>query len=519
MALATLCTELILLIVECMEDIPESCRIEININLDDDYSGTKHMSKKGENAHQRSILWDPRDLNALGRTCRALHKVVNKALYEANRDFQDSSAIFWAARNGRNETLDRALSYGLSIDEGLLQNIFGAEEATENAFFRRHHGYPWRPIQFAAKSNHYHTVEWFLDHGAAIDAPSEIDKDQLKDTLRHRSDHPLGQEDLASLRTRWRNVAKADSSVLFNALRRRDETLSVLLIRRGARLFFAHEGAFGYGLPSDTALHLALREDLRNTATLLVKEFGMNPNLRIGAIDLWTPLEWATTSAANATLIRDLVQLGADANYTSDPRHGSSALHIALQGQNYDNAQALLEHGAQIGEEIVVHFARYCPDGSAAGLKALETLIRDHGVDINAPDTEDERTAFGERACYYGDESLVKFMLKNGADPNKPSGENGDIPLAIVHFKTSHDVYARLVALLLDHGADPECRINKSEETTWLQCVRECRDTEQLEELLKVLRGRNLDLPWKELQARARGPRYSMRAVNTLLWL
>ncbi|KAF1973429.1 hypothetical protein BU23DRAFT_554057 [Bimuria novae-zelandiae CBS 107.79] len=57
------------------------------------------------NGPQLRCILNARDLNAMARSCRRLGSVVNSLLYEANREFQTSSAVFWAAAVGRTETL------------------------------------------------------------------------------------------------------------------------------------------------------------------------------------------------------------------------------------------------------------------------------------------------------------------------------------------------------------------------------------------------------------------------------
>ena len=53
-------------------------------------------------------------------------------------------------------------------------------------------------------------------------------------------------------------------------------------------------------------------------------------------------------------------------------------------------------------------------------------------------------------AAYAGHADLVKILLSNGADPNRPN-DNGQSPIAGATFKG----YDEVVKLLMANGADP----------------------------------------------------------------
>jgi ankyrin repeat protein len=507
MALVTLPAELIRLIVETVEIIDEDSptsddedddsESESYDNSEDNEGGPEitpldpeiRLADPTPNGQRLRRTLNTKDLNALAQSCRRLGFVVNSLLYEANREFQASSAVYWAAAAGRTETLARVMELGLSIDE----------EMGVDVLFRLDEDYVWRPVQVALEFDEHETMKWLLDHGAALDLP-------VTSTLPEQED----------------SVEAADEgwSLLCQALRQGKEDLSLNLIRRGSRLFFADVG----GPVTNSALHVAAGASLEGVVAVLLQEYGMNSTLALGMPWPSTPLNNAAASSNGVAIIDALLRHGVDVNADGSQAFGTPAyeerirdqfspLKTALRQRQWSNARTLLERGARIDSKITTYFYEYCPDGSEEGLRVLDVLIRDHGVDINAPDPENGRTAFGETACWYGDEALIKFMLENGADPNKPNGDDGDIPLCIVRMKTGYDVHARLVGLLLDHGADPDRHINKEREETWLETVRDCPDTEELKELLEVLPGRGLDIPWKELKARASGPRYSTRAV------
>jgi ankyrin repeat protein len=58
-------------------------------------------------------------------------------------------------------------------------------------------------------------------------------------------------------------------------------------------------------------------------------------------------------------------------------------------------------------------------------------------------------------ACYFGNRDIVKYLLANGADPNKPSSNS--FKVAPLHSATAISDYD-LTVLLLAHGADVNAR-------------------------------------------------------------
>jgi ankyrin repeat protein len=525
MAFATLPVELIRLIVETVkinaEELPAS-------DYDDDFGPKDSVSffyrhsPEGENSDDEGVpkispldpeirladltpdgqrlrrILNTKDLNALAQSCRRLGSVVNSLLYEANREFQASSAVFWAAAAGRTETLARAMQHGLNIDDRIVTQHDSPPLLLSFGLDIHHE---WRPAQIALKFGQHDTMEWLLDHGADLDDPVRF------------TEHENGISFEA---------AYPASSLLFLALEQQKEDVIVRLVRRGSRLLFAFEDS----PVTDSALHLAAQAGLQNLVKLLIQEYGMDPNLALGMPWPSTPLNDAAGRENSVAIVDTLLRHGADINESGKHicatpdcerrvSHRRTPLKAALQERQYANARILLERGARVDSDITTFFYRYCPDGSEEGLQVLGMLIRDHGVDINAPDPKHQKTAFGE-ACWrgIGDESLIKFMLENGVDPDKPNGRNREIPLFLVGMKADYNCHARLVGLLLDHGANPNCYVDKKRQQTWLQTVKTCTNTEALQELLEVLPGRGLDLPLEELRARANSSRYNSRAVR-----
>lgn len=67
-------------------------------------------------------LAEPPALCALASTCRRLHSLLNPLLYRRNAQEQYSSALIWAAENGRVDTVSHCLSHGANINTALPLN-------------------------------------------------------------------------------------------------------------------------------------------------------------------------------------------------------------------------------------------------------------------------------------------------------------------------------------------------------------------------------------------------------------
>ncbi|CAI7658948.1 unnamed protein product [Penicillium pancosmium] len=108
-------------------------------------------------------------LAALARTNRHLQQLCNHSLYRHNVLYSNSSALEWAAQNGRMDTLQKALDAGAPLpkkqaggefrEEGPATLQFGCERLHIFQNFRPH------PISLAAQAGHLHIVRYMIDRG------------------------------------------------------------------------------------------------------------------------------------------------------------------------------------------------------------------------------------------------------------------------------------------------------------------------------------------------------------------
>ncbi len=68
-------------------------------------------------------------------------------------------------------------------------------------------------------------------------------------------------------------------------------------------------------------------------------------------------------------------------------------------------------------------------------------------------------------AAFHGHWQLCQFLLENGADPNYPLPETGEVPLHAALCKANSPPSRMIVELLLGHGADPNRKTVSGGET------------------------------------------------------
>lgn len=115
----------------------------------------------------------------------------------------------------------------------------------------------------------------------------------------------------------------------------------------------------------------------------------------------------------------------------------------------YDAAAFMMEHGMNPNVMSWHHVTLLHDMAQKGDLQKAELLIR-HGAEINPIEEEYQSTPLG-MAVRWGHEDMVKYLLREGADPNK-SGAAWSTPLAWSRKKN----YPAITEILLKSGAvDP----------------------------------------------------------------
>ncbi|MEZ6092923.1 MAG: ankyrin repeat domain-containing protein [Pirellulaceae bacterium] len=68
-------------------------------------------------------------------------------------------------------------------------------------------------------------------------------------------------------------------------------------------------------------------------------------------------------------------------------------------------------------------------------------------------------------AVFHGHLNLSEFLIENGANVNFPLVPTGETPLHSALCKTDRETFDPILALLLQHGADPNCKSQPGVET------------------------------------------------------
>ncbi|KAK0717932.1 ankyrin repeat-containing domain protein [Lasiosphaeria miniovina] len=294
-------------------------------------------------------LLDPKDQLALDRTSRFFYFIVNPTIYTTNVRLERATCVFWGAENGQLGTLKHALAAGADLNaSGPIDRKAAAESATTNAngdggtngdatenadddeASSDSRIQPWgTALHLAAKGGHREVVEWLLDNGADMNAPSfRLCECQSLKGARHPSRRLTEWP-------RWR--------ALHTAMCFQERLVAELLIFRGANLDLDVTAGHNH-----TALHSAAANGL----IPVIKLLALDPNFVIEERDATenTALHYVAElwGARDCAEIRDtvtkLLALGADLEAHNESGH-TPLLNACYRG-NYAAALRLISVGA-----------------------------------------------------------------------------------------------------------------------------------------------------------------------------
>ncbi|XP_064649084.1 ankyrin-2-like [Lineus longissimus] len=270
-----------------------------------------------------------------------------------------------------------------------------------------------RPLHYAVYDNNVDCAAHLLEKGADIDIADAIDYRPVHIAAKHGS---------------------------FECLK--------LLIEQGAQLNFVNDttqslDAQALGYLSIEPINLAISNNHINCTRLLL-ENGVSPNNRyfLGNEINVIPLE-------NLKCLELLLEFGANPNSLS--RSGYTPLMTACKEQNLDAVKTLLEYKADIDFKSLARFdeKRALYFAILGGNVDLTTLLLEHGAYKRCIGRNTHALTF---AVSCGLLEICKLLLAHGANV-KECNEDGLTPLLAAC--TTHDCQKEIIALLLQHGADP----------------------------------------------------------------
>ncbi|WP_428099507.1 ankyrin repeat domain-containing protein [Candidatus Rariloculus sp.] len=295
-------------------------------------------------------------------------------------------------------------------------------------------------------------------------------------------------------------AAAAEAIPLIEAVKQHDRIAVNALLDRGADVGEAEADG-------STALHWAAqRDDLELVETLLDAGADVNAATRFGV----RPLSLASNNG-NAAVVTRLLEAGADPNATSredqtplmtaamngrtaaieallahgadsnavESYRGQTALMWAAGEGNVDAVRLLIENGADVAARSKSGFTPLLFAVRNARIGTLRVLL-DSGANVNdiAPDGTSALNVATVNAFY----EVASVLLEHDADPNLPDargsplhsiawlrqpGVTGDAGVGelprLAPRPTGNVTALELAARLLEHGADPNVRIDWEE--------------------------------------------------------
>ncbi|KAK4130694.1 ankyrin [Trichocladium antarcticum] len=452
------------------------------------------------------------DRLALGRANGWFYSIINPVIYSDNVKFANGTSLFWGAENGCLGTIQHAIAAGADLNaSGPLPRKAGEPEIitvndadVDNADDAAEPGaeldesapdtslQPFcTPLHLSAKNGHRDVVEWLLDNGADMNAPSyRVCECQSLNSGRHPSRRILEWP-------RWR--------ALHTAMCNQERSVAELLIFRGASLEL--DATPGH---NHTALHSAAAHAL----IPIIKLLALNDiNLDVNQRDAWdnTALHYTAEiwSARDSADIRDtitkLLALGGDVEAHNDSGHTPVLNALVSIGSNPDphrhipnfrDFRPLYYCMLPRSEFFDMDEAPVKHDEFEGNRVTLIKALVDAGADVNAQ--FDKRGHRGVTplmlACELAEPRAVAALVVSGAQINAQD-RSGRTPLSYaVTIRVDHrGEVPDIASILLRCGArmDLEEEPNCSPLDTAIKHIRWSED-DVLEAMLKVANKGNL---------------------------
>lgn len=279
-----------------------------------------------------------------------------------------------------------------------------------------------------------------------VDAAKNRDRDAVRSLLRQHVDVNTPEADGATAlawAAHWDDMDTAD-----------------LLIRAGANV----NAANSYGVTplslACTNQNVAMVEKLLNS--------GASPNGVPGA----TPVLMTAARTGNVDTVKLLLTHGAEVN-AKETERGQTALMWAVAEKHPEVVRLLIDHGADANTRSTSGFTALLFSAQQGDLDSARTLL-EAGANVNDASPQDGSPLVV--ATHSGHEALALFLLAKGAEPNAKDAfgvtamhyallkglarVSGVRPISGAGYLYRPNM-PKLVKVLLEHGANPNVRIEK----------------------------------------------------------
>ncbi|OTB09720.1 hypothetical protein K445DRAFT_323700 [Daldinia sp. EC12] len=374
------------------------------------------------NTESGKVILSQADLASLALVNSRLYSVFDPILWKASIEcplpierYNWESPVHWAVFRRRIDILEKAFKYHLDLGTARTGS----------------------PLHCAARWGHDDVVSWLLDHGVPVNPA-------------------VSQEHHGT-----RYIVPFIHSPLYAAIQARKDATALLLLSRGAHVWFRAETA-----PEDefrqAAIHAAAYHGLVGTVKYLVMKMGIN----VDEFDreLETPLNYAMRRPDNAVVIETLLALGAATKTEQSPQ---LPLTTAIVWGNFTNAMTLLKAGTEVnisrnGPGIIsplVACALYIQgnirmsnnEAMLSEQKWLFQKIISCRADVDAP-CNGLDTPLGI-AVRRGSATSVYELIRGGADVEKCSGDDQLRPIDLIWDLENPTEIAIKGAMLVAAGA------------------------------------------------------------------
>lgn len=145
----------------------------------------------------------------------------------------------------------------------------------------------------------------------------------------------------------------------------------------------------------------------------------------------------------------------------------SDLLEKIIEGRTDLVADFLAEgHAANITDRHGTSLIRWCAYHGDVGV--VRQLLH-----VGIPITDLGHNHGLNAAAFHGHWQLCQFLLENGAEANSALPDTAETPLHAALCRANRPVYEHVVAVLLEHGANPNVKTRPGVETTAF--MRDCR--------------------------------------------